>query len=190
MAYDPRAVCNLILDEAGRSAITHVALQKLLYFAHGLHLQRTGKPLVKGAFEAWQHGPVHPAAYKSFKSAGSDPISFRAEGRDAMTGERKPLCQNIDDVAYDCVRKTVVAYAGLPTWTLVEISHAKGAPWDIVVEQAKEGVALGLRIPDSTITAHFMRHKVSIGLEPKAGVPEHEAPIDFSHGSRTDRAAK
>jgi uncharacterized phage-associated protein len=34
--YDPRAVANLMLDEADSSGIkvTNLALQKLLYFAH------------------------------------------------------------------------------------------------------------------------------------------------------------
>jgi Protein of unknown function (DUF4065) len=37
-------------------------LQKLLYFAHAIFLIETGDPLVYGCFEAWQYGPVHPAA--------------------------------------------------------------------------------------------------------------------------------
>ena len=38
--HDPRAVANLILDEGQRlnRPVSNVALQKLLYFAHGLHL--------------------------------------------------------------------------------------------------------------------------------------------------------
>ena len=189
MAYDPRAICNLILDEAGRSAITHVALQKLLYFAHGLHLQRTGQALVSGHFEAWKHGPVHPAAYKAFKQAGSAVIRFRATGRDALTGEERSLLPNIDDVAYNCVRQTVVAYGSMTAWNLVDISHAKGAPWDIIVEKAKDGVALGLRIPNDLIAGEFKKHKISIRRDPKTGEPDEESPIDFSDGSGQDRAA-
>jgi uncharacterized phage-associated protein len=190
MAYDPRAICNLILDEAGRSAITHVALQKLLYFAHGLHLQRTGEPLVSGYFEAWKHGPVHPAVYKSFKKAGSASIGFRAEGRDVLTGESKPLLPNIDDEAYQCVRQTVAAYGNMTAWTLVDISHAKGAPWDLVVEKAKEGIALGLRIPNNLIAGEFKKHKISIRNDRRTGEPDEETPLDYSDRSGQDRAAQ
>src|SRR5271156_1137521 len=82
--YDPRSICNLILDEANAAScsITNLALQKLLYFAHGLHLVETKTPLVTGFFEAWQFGPVHPTAYHSFKTAGANPIVFRASIRD------------------------------------------------------------------------------------------------------------
>jgi len=60
--YDPRAIANLMLDEADRRGwkITNLALQKLLYFAHGIHLTKTKEPLVSGYFEAWQYGPVQP----------------------------------------------------------------------------------------------------------------------------------
>ena len=189
MTYDPRAICNLILDEAGRSAITHVALQKLLYFCHGLHLQRTRQPLVSGHFEAWKHGPVHPAAYKAFKRAGATTISFRAEGRDPLTGEAKPLLPNIDDVAYQCVRQTVVSYANMTAWTLVEISHAKGAPWDIIWKKAEDGIALGLRIPNDLISGEFSRHKISIRSAPNTGELDEEAPTHYADRSGQDRAA-
>lgn len=55
-AYDPRAVANLLLDEADQrgTKVTNLALQKLLYFAHGIHLTQTKQPLLTGYFEAWQ----------------------------------------------------------------------------------------------------------------------------------------
>jgi uncharacterized phage-associated protein len=67
-AYDPRVVANAIIDRAAQEGqpVTHIALQKLLYFAHGLFLLRHRKPLVSGYFEAWTYGPVHPAVYGAF----------------------------------------------------------------------------------------------------------------------------
>ena len=79
--YDPRAIANLMLDEADRRGwmITNLALQKLLYFAHGIHLTKEKQPLVSGYFEAWQYGPVHPAVYRAFKPSGAAPISTRVD---------------------------------------------------------------------------------------------------------------
>ena len=73
--YDPRAVANLLLDTADEFGVdvTNLALQKLLYFAHGHFLKQIGQPLVQGAFEAWNNGPVHPAIYHAFKGAGREP---------------------------------------------------------------------------------------------------------------------
>lgn len=181
MAYDPRAICNLILDESRRFPVTHVALQKLLYFAHGLFLARTGDPLVTGYFEAWKHGPVHPSAYKAFKRAGAESITFRAFQKDVLTGEERPILPNIDDIAWDCVSRTVANYGGFSTWTLVEISHAKGAPWDVVVEQSKNIIAFGMRIPNNLIQEKFRLHKVSLTADGKIDGPHEEAPLDFAN---------
>lgn len=189
MAYDPRVICNLILDESRRHPITHVALQKLLYFSHGLHLLRTGDPLVKGYFEAWRHGPVHPGAYKSFKRAGGQPIDFRAMSRDMLTGEEKPIPSNVDDTAFECVSRTVANYAGMSAWTLVHISHASGAPWHAIVEQAKNTVAFGIRIPNNLIKEKFNQHKVSVRQEQRLDEPHEEAPLNLSDGSGSDSAA-
>ncbi|MGH1558477.1 Panacea domain-containing protein [Caulobacter segnis] len=60
----------LSLAEDAGVAITNLALQKLVYFAHGLMIVRHDRPLVDGYFEAWEYGPVHPLLYGSFKSAG------------------------------------------------------------------------------------------------------------------------
>src|SRR5262249_26957468 len=91
--YDPRAIANLMLDEAERNEreLSHLPLQKLLYFAHGLFLVEQKQPLVSGFFEAWQRGPVHPVVYQAFKGAGRNPIRFRAERQNIITGERVPI---------------------------------------------------------------------------------------------------
>src|SRR5712671_6840917 len=71
---DPRAVANLLLKEARvrGQRVSNLKLQKLLFLCHALYLVRTGRPLVRGSFEAWQYGPVHREAYDAFKG-------FRAE---------------------------------------------------------------------------------------------------------------
>ncbi len=178
--YDPRSICNLILDEArtiGRP-ITNLALQKLLYFTHGLHLVETKNPLVTGFFEAWQHGPVHPIAYRAFKNADANPILFRASIRDPFTHAAIPLpeCTDCDVKAH--VGRIVRMYAGLTPGRLVEVSHAKGAPWRFVVDKAQTETILGMRITNDVIVARFKYHKVSIGSEPRHGEPKDEIPFE------------
>jgi uncharacterized phage-associated protein len=92
-SYDPRAIANLMLDEGDRHRrdITHIALQKLLYFAHGLFLIERKRPLVSGYFEAWEFGPVHPAIYQAFKGARDKPITFRATRKNIVAGELTPI---------------------------------------------------------------------------------------------------
>lgn len=177
--YDPRGIANLMLDEADRIgiSITNLALQKLLYFAHGIFLNETKQPLVSGYFEAWQYGPVHPAAYKAFRSAGSEPIRSRAHSQDILTGLTKPIPAPEDPAARRLVQQILSSYGKLSPGRLVDISHAKNSPWDFIVDKARTSVAFGLRIPDSVIIDRFKHHKVSIGATPLAGEPSEDTPF-------------
>ncbi len=178
--YDPRSICNLILDEAtgAERPISNLALQKLLYFAHGLHLVETKNPLVMGFFEAWQYGPVHPIAYRAFKSAGAHPIQFRASIRDPFTQAVIPVPECTDCDIKNRVSRIVRMYAGLTPGRLVEVSHANGAPWQFIVDKARTETILGLRISNDLIVGRFKYHKVSIGSEPRYGEPREEVPFD------------
>lgn len=177
--YDPRAVANLMLDEADRLEIgvSHIMLQKLLYFAHGIYLMRNKAPLVSGYFEAWQYGPVHPSAYKAFKRSGKEPIAYRAAGQDPLTGEARHLENPTDPDLVHLLRQVLLSYGRMPAGRLVDLSHAKDSPWEYIVTKARTDVALGLRIPDSIILERFRFHKVSVGLEPLSGEPFDDAPL-------------
>lgn len=176
---DPRSICNLMLDEADRDGtrVTNLALQKLLYFAHARYLIEARTPLVSGYFEAWQYGPVHPAAYRAFKTAGDRPIDFRAERQDPLTGQRQQLPPPEDDSIRRQIRAVMVSYGRLTPGRLVEISHAKGAPWDYVVGQARDNMAFGLRLSDNVIVERFKYHKVSVGAAPSPGEPIEDTPF-------------
>lgn len=171
--YDPRAIANLMLDsaEAREITITNLALQKLLYFAHGIYLTQTKRALVSGYFEAWQYGPVHPAVYRAFKDAGSDAIKVRAISRDPLTGQQRNLPLPTDENVRDLTDEVVKRYGKLSPGRLVDLSHAKGSPWDAVVNKARTDVAFGMRIPDNVILERFRHHKVSVDTLPRAGEP-------------------
>lgn len=177
--YDPRGIANLLLDvadDAGLS-ITNLALQKLIYFAHGIHLMQTKEPLVSGYFEAWQYGPVHPSVYRAFNDAGSQPLRIRATGKDALTGRERELKKPDDPDVRQLIQDVLRHYGRMSAGRLVDLSHAEGAPWDVVVHKSRTDIAFGMRIPDSIIADRFGRHKVSIGLKPRIGEPCEDAPF-------------
>jgi len=177
--YDPRAVANLLLDLAHEDglAVSNLALQKLLYFAHAHFLIRTGHPLIQGGFEAWTYGPVHPAVYQAFKSEGDRPVTIRAQGHNVMTGEARPLAVPAAPEVRGHIRDVLRAYGHLPPGRLVDISHAPKGPWATVVSQAKASVALGMRIPDSVTLERFKYHKVTVGPESRVGNPHEDTPL-------------
>jgi len=175
--HDPRSICNAMLDISTGRVVTNLALQKLLYFAHGLYLVESGAPLVSGYFEAWKYGPVHPSAYAAFKMAGDQPISFRAVGIDPLTGGTRLIASLADEHALRIVDRVMASFGQMTAGRLVEISHAPKAPWAAVVAQGKLGVSFGMRIPDSVILERFKQHKVTVGTAPVVGEPGEDSPI-------------
>jgi len=162
-SFDPRVVANAILARAAseKLPVTHIALQKLLYFAHGLFLLRHREPLVSGYFEAWTFGPVHPAVYAAFKASGSDPISYSARRKDLRTGELVELPELNDPAARRVINQTLGAYGDLTAGQLVRLSHARDGPWDVVCRTAQSRTTIGLRISNELISKKFQFHKLS-----------------------------
>jgi uncharacterized phage-associated protein len=177
--YDPRGVANLLLELAageGKS-ITNLALQKLLYFAHGHFLTTTGDPLVSGYFEAWQYGPVHPLVYRAFDAAGARPIKGRARSIDLITGQQQIVRGPDSPEVVDQLRSILFMYGRMTAGRLVEISHAGKAPWAFIKQKGETGVALGFRIPNDVIKERFKHHKVSVDRDPRYGEPVEDSPF-------------
>ena len=189
--YHARRVANLLLDKASEHevwGITHLVLQKLLYFAHSNFLlesqrleesQRPEEPkgLVLGHFEAWRYGPVHRDVYDAFRSMGAEEITSRALGEDALTGTKVSF-PPVDDVrVLDAVVETLLWYKRVLSSSpgrLVEIAHAKGSPWDVVWQQSRTGIAFGMIMPNDLITRRLRQHYITpMRLRPK-GVPAEE----------------
>lgn len=56
--------------ETQADIITHLKIQKLVYYAQGLHLAYFEDSLFDENIEAWEHGPVVKELYNSFKQYG------------------------------------------------------------------------------------------------------------------------
>ena len=174
---DSRGVCNRILDLARDQPVTNTVLQKLLYFAHGFHLVRTGQPLVYGYFEAWKSGPVHPSAFAAFAAAGDGPITFRALRRIPVSGGSAAISMPADTVIDSSIERIMAMYGSLPAGHLVNLSMAPGAPWAVTINKARTEIVLGMRISDKLICEKFGLHKMSVGQTAPGGVLPHDAPF-------------
>jgi uncharacterized phage-associated protein len=177
--YDPRSIGNLLLEIADQQQrpLTNLELQKLLYFAHAIFLIETGDPLILGCFEAWQYGPVHPIVYKAFQESRDKPIRSRASRVDVLTGMKSPLPPPASPPIRELCLRIMAQYGRMTAGRLVDISHAKNAPWHYIVNKAKTSLALGLRIPDNVIIERFRYHKVSVGAKPTYGEPSEDTPL-------------
>ena len=158
--YDVRDIANFILDyaEEKRFPLTNLALQKLLYFAHGWFYSLYEQPLIKNKFEAWQHGPVQRVIYNQFKSCKSAPIrGVRATYIDPASGEPVYRAHEIEPDHAFVIRSVLSKYEDYSAGQLVDESHAEDGPWEYVWKQAEDVVYPGMKVPDALILDHFKR---------------------------------
>lgn len=159
MTHDAREIANFFLDyaEVKKLPLTNLSLLKLIYFAHGWHLARLGRPLVKNHFEAWEFGPVVRVVYQSFKGAGNKPITNRAHRYDPITGACYLATYQLDQGEQILLTQVFEAFAHLHAFKLSEISHEQGSPWYQIWETEGHKVNPGMRISNESIKAHFLR---------------------------------
>lgn len=69
-----RNLIHLAAAEDEPEFLTHMRLQKLLYYAQGWSLATRDQALFEEAIEAWAHGPVVRKVYPVFASYGNTPI--------------------------------------------------------------------------------------------------------------------
>lgn len=75
--YNPIDVANYIVwraNELGKP-VTHLKLQKLLYYVVAKYLKQTNRPLISESVSKWQFGPVVKSVYHQFKLYGQSLIT-------------------------------------------------------------------------------------------------------------------
>lgn len=105
-----------IQDE--EDGISGLKLQKLLYYAQGYALALLGQPLFGAKIKAWNHGPVVPAIWHTYRQHESDAIP-------APTGF-DPL--SINASARAILDRVYAEFGQFSAWRLREMTHAE-RPW-------------------------------------------------------------
>jgi uncharacterized phage-associated protein len=155
--YDARQVANCLLDLADRHTvpITHLALQKLVYFCHGLAYARFGQPLILNRIEAWKNGPVVRELYFSFNGFADRPISARATAMNIRTRLQERILYDFPRATSDHIEETFNVYGPISAGRLVAMTHEKGTPWERTIRAASKNANVGMHIDESLIREFF-----------------------------------
>lgn len=121
---DSVVLSDYILKHYG--PMSHLKLQKLLFYCDAYCLAYFDKELVTDKFEAWVHGPVSRKVYDSLKDKSilySDLAYSAKEGED-VDAEFGKLTQDQQDLISSVLKD-------LSTWTGLELEAAthKETPW-------------------------------------------------------------
>lgn len=96
--------------------ITHLKLQKLVYYAQGFYLAIFDTPLFEDRIEAWDHGPVVPSLYSEYKKYEANPLPAVEEelAREPFSKEQIQLLEDVYQV-----------YGQFSAWKLRALTHVE-----------------------------------------------------------------
>ena len=133
--------------------ITHLKVQKLLYYAQGISLSLYNEPLFDENILAWQHGPVVKEVYDFLSLNGRNDINFKDEWLSTIEKiERDDKSSNILNLTYD-------NFGGYTAWQLREKTHTPGSPWEMTVKT----MGMDRIIDNNLIKTYFKEYIISNG---------------------------
>lgn len=148
MKHDARSVANEIIRHAqddGKS-VTHLQVQKLVYYCHAWMLGLYGEPLLKQPVEAWEYGPVIRVVYDGLRQYGRAPVTGRIEHPDERFEERES----------DLIKQVWESYGHLSGAKLSNMTHRIGTPWyQARHKKRRSGRAWNGAIPNGLIREYY-----------------------------------
>lgn len=105
--------------------LTHLKLQKLLYFAQGISLAKTDSVLFNENIEAWEHGPVVKEVFEKLKNKGRKEINLE----DAPSSVEVVRKIESDTEVREILLMTYSNFAIYTAWQLRNMTHQIGTPW-------------------------------------------------------------
>lgn len=145
---DSILLSEYVLTSVGR--MSHLKLQKLLYYIQALHLAYYGEPLIEDEFQAWLHGPVSRKVwdkYKSFSVLLNDLDIGMLEARKVKKQTRKILGKDQLELIDDVLKE----YGDKTDYHLERLTHSEG-PW----MEARKGVGIS-EASENTISRQKMK---------------------------------
>jgi uncharacterized phage-associated protein len=185
MPVDVNAVVDRFLSlghDAGRP-LTHIEVQKLLFFLEGWHLATVGDSLFDEEFQAWANGPVIKTVYERLLrySAHSIPRSAIKSLDFAILGS----------LTLDLISRVFKTYREYDPGALIGLTHLPGTPWAQV--RNAHGIAKGATstvvIPKICMKEWFSE-VLHAALEPANDDLVEANPEDYADWAETYNAAE
>lgn len=164
MPHPALQVANELLQAHGD--VSHMKLQKLLYYANGWWLATEGTPLLNEFPQVWRYGPVFRWLYNTLSRFGHNEIGGPVPPGPFGGGNLPTL----EGVAEAPRVRALLAWI----WTehghktavqLSDETHAVGTPWWIIAERHGFRVPLNTPIPPQADWDYFANLARTRGIE-------------------------
>lgn len=122
---DSLVLAEYITFKVGK--LSHLKLQKLVYYSQAYHLAYFGQPLIEDEFEAWVHGPVSRKIFNSLKDFSllyDDLVYIQSKGE---VSPDKKIAELTED-QIDLIDSIIEEFGTLSGQQLENLSHSE-FPW-------------------------------------------------------------
>ncbi|HAO24655.1 MULTISPECIES: type II toxin-antitoxin system antitoxin SocA domain-containing protein [unclassified Methylophaga] len=119
---NPTTISSALLQKSSERniSVSNLKLQKLAYYCQGYYLAATGEPMFIDRIEAWDHGPVVPSLYHTYKIYGSAYIPG---------GSYQPVdLGSLPKMVLDIIDFVLDKWGNKGAWFLRNQTHQE-APW-------------------------------------------------------------
>lgn len=128
--------------------LSNLQLQKLVYIAHGYLLGWKDKELFTDEVSAWKYGPVIEPIYRHFKD-------FKAEKIDLPNLDE--IETRLDEDAEQVMNGVLDLYGSEDAISLVNLTHQRNTPWDVVWNEQNGRKCLFATIPNDLIRERYLK---------------------------------
>jgi len=155
--YPPDMIVNALLYHARQHGdslreMTHMKLQKLVFFMHAWGLALYEESPVSEQPQAWEYGPVFSSLYHILKTHGSAPITDWLVQVNPETRQLEPMIpQKEDHQFWQLLESVWERYGGFNAFELSALTHEDDSPW-----ASARNANLGL-LDDQEITDFYRR---------------------------------
>jgi uncharacterized phage-associated protein len=133
--------------------ISNLKMQKLLYYCQKVFVSVEGEPFFDDTIQAWQHGPVIPAAYDRFKRYGRHDIDITKE--DDFIKSKEPLDEQrllVVDFVWD-------KYMRYSAWALRQMTHREPDYINNYMDGVFDLQIPAHEMPDSSLADEFKSYR-------------------------------
>lgn len=155
MMATPIQVANTFVKRFGeQSELSHMKLQKLVFFADGWKLGLRGCELVAERPQVWRYGPVFKSLYNVLTGYGNTPIRAPVVVN-PFTGNAPAIDPDERDDDSRLIDWIWSKYGRYSAMDLSRDTHALGTPWYNMAAKYNFSVPLNLEIPNDVIKSYF-----------------------------------
>jgi uncharacterized phage-associated protein len=123
---DSSRLAEYILKTCG--PMSHLKLQKLIFYIQAYHLAYTNSPIIEDDFEAWVHGPVSRKLYNEIKDYSVLYSEIRFEQNDNEPMPEKVLADSLTEEQMNLINDVLNGCGNLSDLELENMTHSE-QPW-------------------------------------------------------------